>query len=147
MNFYKKQFSHTNIKDCSLIKVEKVEIKKALFNVLDNSKGVIPFDIKRVFYIYGVPQGATRGSHAHLTCHELIVAAAGSFKVSLFDGKNKKTISIEQPNFGLHIPNGIWAEEFDFSPDSVCLVLTSEEYNENDYIRDITDYLKRKAIV
>jgi hypothetical protein len=104
----------------------------------------IPFDIERVFYIYDIPGGENRGAHAHKKCHQFIIAASGSFEVELNDGKAKRTIVLNRPYQGLHIPPGVWAAEKGFSSGSVCLVLTSHKYDESDYIRDYTTYLDIK---
>jgi hypothetical protein len=134
----------TRIKNCQIIQLPKVLATSgnitALNNGIDSS-----FDIKRVFYIYDVPSGEARGAHAHFNCHQLLVAATGSFKVEVFDGIESETYSLNTPDKGLHIPPGIWASEFDFSGGAICLVLASEEYDEKDYIRDYEEFLKFKA--
>ena len=89
-----------------------------------------------------IPAGESRGAHAHRTCHQFLVATSGSFEVEMDDGLNKRTVLLNRPFFGLHIPPGIWAAEKSFSSGSICLVLTSDIYNENDYIRDYSAYLK-----
>ena len=101
----------------------------------------VPFDVKRVFYLYDIPGGEARGAHAHKECHQFLVAASGSFEVVLDDGVNKRTVSLNRPFYGLHIPPGIWAAEQGFSSGSVCLVLASEKFDEDDYIRDYVNYL------
>jgi uncharacterized RmlC-like cupin family protein len=100
----------------------------------------IPFAVKRVFYLYDVPSGESRGAHAHKECHQLLVAATGAFEVELTDGKRKERVLLNQPNIGLHIPPMIWASEVNFSGSSICLVLASHEYQEEDYIRDYQHY-------
>ena len=102
------------------------------------------FKVKRVFYLYDIPGGESRGAHAHKECHQFLVAASGSFEVMLDDGKNKRTVLLNRPYFGLHIPPGIWAAEQGFSSGSICLVLTSHKYNEADYIRNYHEYLEYK---
>ena len=86
--------------------------------------------------MYDIPAGEDRGAHAHKKCHQFLVAASGAFEVEVDDGTNKKTFSLNQPNLGLHVPPGIWAAELNFSSGSICLVLASHPYQENDYIRD-----------
>lgn len=127
--------------DCSLYQLEKNVDKEGNLTFVYN-KVHVPFDIKRVFYSYDIPGGEARGAHAHKKCHQLLVAASGSFEVVLNDGINKRTILLNRPFYGLHIPPGIWAEEQGFSSGSICLVLASHGYDENDYIRDYSDYLK-----
>ena len=104
----------------------------------------IPFDVKRIYYLYDVPSGQQRGGHAHYKLEQYIIAASGSFDVLLDDGKNKKKITLNRPNFALHIVSGLWRELHNFSSGSISLVLASEKYDEKDYIRDYYDFLKLK---
>ena len=101
----------------------------------------VPFDVKRVFYSYDIPGGEARGAHAHKKCHQFLVAASGSFEVVLDDGVNKRTVLLNRPFYGLHVPPGIWAMEQGFSSGSICLVLASEGYLEEDYIRNYEDFV------
>ena len=101
----------------------------------------VPFDIARVYYLYDVPGGETRGGHAHKNLHQLIIAASGSFDVILDDGKEQKTISLNRPNFGLYVTPYIWRELVNFSSGAVLLVLASIKYDEMDYIRDYKEFL------
>ena len=100
----------------------------------------IPFSINRVFYLYDIPGGESRGAHAHKECHQFLVAASGSFEVLLDDGFTQRLVQLNKPNMGLHIPPGIWASEINFSSGAICLVMASHEYNEQDYIRDYESY-------
>ena len=102
----------------------------------------VPFDIKRVYWIYDVPGGAERGSHSHIATHEFIVAASGSFNVNLFDGKATQTFHLDSPSQGLYVPPGYWRTLDHFSSGSLCLVIVSSLYDENDYIRDIVEFIK-----
>ena len=104
----------------------------------------VPFDIKRVYYLYDVPGGETRGGHAHKDLYQLIVAASGSFSVTLDDGKVKRTFLLNRPYQGLLVVPGIWRELTDFSSGAVCLVCASEKYLKSDYIRDYNDFLEYK---
>ncbi len=107
----------------------------------------MPFEIKRVYYLYNVPSGSERGGHAHKNLKQLFVALSGSFDVVLKDGYSEKIIKLNKPNFGLLIPTGIWRELQNFSSGSVCLVLASAEFDEEDYIRDFEDFeLFKKGI-
>lgn len=106
----------------------------------------LPFSIKRAFYIYDIPGGASRGAHAHKTCHQLIIAASGSFNVVLNNGKEQTTVALNRPYQALHVPPGVWSHEEGFSSGSVCLVLTSELYEEADYIRDYAEYLRSRGL-
>ena len=102
----------------------------------------IPFEIKRIFYLYDVPSGESRGAHAHRKCHQLLIAAGGSFDVLLDDGKSERLIQLNRPYTGLHIPPMIWSSEMNFSSGSICLVMASEIYDAGDYIRDYNTYLE-----
>ncbi|MDT8394733.1 MAG: FdtA/QdtA family cupin domain-containing protein, partial [Bacteroidales bacterium] len=126
---------NTSIYDCSVIDLPHIKNRAGNITPISNSKE-IPFDIKRVFYIYDIPGGEDRGAHAHKECHQFLVAASGSFEIEMNDGTNTRTIVLNRPYYGLHIPPGIWAAEKGFSSGAICLVLTSMPYNENDYIRD-----------
>lgn len=130
--------------DCSIFELKKVKSRSGNITIVENGIDVC-FDIKRVFYLYDIPGGESRGAHAHKECHQFLVAASGSFEVELFDGKVKKSVLLNQPYKGLHIPPGIWASEFNFSSGAICLVLASHEYDEEDYIRDYASYLKYKT--
>lgn len=129
-----------NVYDCSVIELPKISNRSGNITPVTNSIN-IPFDVKRVFYIYDIPGGEDRGAHAHKECHQFLIAASGSFEIELNDGKTKRTVTLNRPYFGLHIPPGIWAAEKSFSSGSVCLVLSSHKYDETDYIRDYQDYL------
>lgn len=100
----------------------------------------MPFEIRRVYYLYDVPGGETRGGHAHKNLQQFIIAMSGSFDVVLDDGYNKKSILLNRAYYGLYIPTMIWRELDNFSSGSVCLVLASEHYDEEDYIRDYDVY-------
>ena len=104
----------------------------------------IPFEVKRVYYLYDIPGGAERGGHAHKNLQQLIIAASGSFTVVLDDGKTKRSVSLNRPYQGLLIVPGIWRELVDFSSGAICLVLASEKYDESDYIREYNDFLMLK---
>ena len=129
--------------DCSIIELPKFEDLAGNLTPVYGSVHV-PFEIKRVFYSYDIPGGEARGAHAHKKCHQLLVAASGSYEVVLDDGINKRTVLLNRPFYGLHIPPGIWAAEQGFSSGSICLVLASHVYDENDYIRDYQEFVKYK---
>jgi uncharacterized RmlC-like cupin family protein len=130
------------INSCILIFLPKFNKRtKGNLTFIDNTS-IIPFSIKRIFYLYDIPGGESRGAHAHKKCKQFLIATSGSFNVELNDGINKKKYELNSPDFGLYIPPGIWASEVDFSPNSTCLVLTSDIFDENDYIRNYKDYLK-----
>ena len=131
------------VSDCSVIELPKIENRSGNLTSIQNSIE-IPFDIKRIFYLYDIPGGKDRGAHAHLECHQFLIAGSGSFDVLLDDGKSKKLVTLNQPYKGLHIPPGIWASEINFSSGSICLVLASHKYDEKDYIREYGEFLKYK---
>ena len=105
-----------------------------------NNSREIPFDVKRVFYLYDIPGGESRGAHAHKECHQFLVAASGAFEVLLDDGHTKRLVQLNRPYIGLHIPPGIWASEINFSSGAICLVMASHAYDEKVYIRDYESY-------
>lgn len=133
----------SEISDCRIIDIGKINNRQGNISVIEEN--IIPFKIKRIFYIYDIPGGESRGAHAHRECHQFIIAASGSFEVIMDDGKTKKVISLNRSYFGLHVPPGIWAAEENFSSGAICLVFTSHLYNENDYIRNYEDFLKYKS--
>lgn len=136
--------SRNTVFECGIIELDKHHSdRKGNLSVVENAKDV-PFEVERVFYLYDIPGGESRGAHAHQKCHQFLVAVSGSFEVTLDDGRNKRTVVLNRPFYGLHIPPGIWAAEQGFSSGSVCLVLASEKYDEGDYIRDYQDFLKFK---
>jgi len=129
------QKKRITVYDCSIIEFSTIENREGSLSIIENDVS-IPFSIKRAFYIYDIPAGKDRGAHAHKRCHQLLVAACGSFEVEMDDGKSKRTVVLNRPYFGLHIPPGIWAAEKGFSGGSICMVLASHTYDEHDYIRD-----------
>ena len=134
----------TTVYDCSVIELKKNHREKGNLTVVQNNIEV-PFAVKRCYYLYDVPGGEERGGHAHKELHQLIVAASGSFDVILNDGNIKRTISLNRPYYGLLVVPGIWRELNNFSSGSVCLVLASEVYKKEDYIRSYNDFLEWKG--
>ena len=130
-----------NVNDCSLCELTKMHDPEGnLTYIYENVH--VPFPINRVFYSYDIPGGEDRGAHAHKQCHQFIIAASGSFEVVLDDGTDKRTVVLNRPFRGLHVPPGIWASEQSFSSGSICLVLASQAYDEADYIRSYEEYLQ-----
>lgn len=129
-----------SVNDCRIIEVPRVSNRAGSISIVEGAD-VLPFTTKRAFWLYDIPAGESRGAHAHKECHQFMVAASGSFEVEVDDGRDKKTFSLNRPFYGLHVPPGIWAHELNFSSGAICLVLTSHEYNPDDYIRDYSEYL------
>ena len=134
-----------SVSDCKVIELDKHHsARKGNLSVVENGV-TLPFDVKRVYYLYDVPGGESRGAHAHYDLEQLIIAASGSFTITLDDGENKKKFTLNRPYQGLFIKPGIWRDLDDFSSGAVCLVLASEVYKKEDYIRDYDEFLKYKA--
>ncbi|MFA6275982.1 MAG: FdtA/QdtA family cupin domain-containing protein [Pedobacter sp.] len=131
-----------NVFLCSVVELPKIKNRAGNITVIDHLDNLLPFEVKRIFYLYDIPGGESRGAHAHKECHQFLIAASGSFEVLLDDGKTKRQVQLNRANLGLHIPPGIWASEINFSSGSICLVLASHTYNENDYLRDYNEYIK-----
>ena len=132
----------TNINDAKIIEIPKVHDTRGNLSVIENE--VIPFEMKRVYYLYDVPSGSKRGGHSHKEQQEFLVALSGSFDVVLHDGQNQKKVTLNKPNQGLLIPSGLWRELENFSSGSVCLVIASDVFLEADYIRDYKEFLLSK---
>lgn len=128
-----------NVYSSSLIILPRIKNRAGNITPLTNSVE-IPFDIKRIFYLYDIPGGESRGAHAHKTCHQFLIAASGSFEVLLDDGRTQRIVQLNRPYIGLHIPPMIWASEINFSSGAICLVLASHPYDVSDYIRDYSTY-------
>jgi hypothetical protein len=129
----------SSVYDCSVIDVAKVHNEAGNITVVQNGQN-IPFEVKRVYYLYDVPSGEARGGHAHYELEQFIVAASGSFDVIIDDGINKKRVSLNRPNLALHIVPGLWRELDNFSSGSICMVLASHKYDEKDYIRNHDEF-------
>lgn len=130
----------SSVYDCTVVELDKHHHEKGNITVVENGVSV-PFDTKRVYYLYDIPGGESRGGHAHKGLYQLIVAASGSFSVTLDDGKVKRTFMLNRPYCALLVVPGIWRTLDDFSSGSVCLVLASEKYTEADYIRDYDEFI------
>jgi oxalate decarboxylase/phosphoglucose isomerase-like protein (cupin superfamily) len=129
----------SSLEKCKLIFFPKIADRRGNLSFIEENRQV-PFDIKRIFFLYDVPSGASRGGHAHKELQQIIIALSGSFDVILDDGFVKKTLSLNRPHYGLYIPPGIWSELTNFSSNSLALSLASDVYNESDYIRDYEEY-------
>ena len=133
----------STVYDCSLIELSKHHHEKGNITVVENNL-TVPFDAQRTYYLYDIPGGESRGGHAHRDLYQLVVAASGSFSVTLDDGSVKRTFVLNRPYQGLLIVPGIWRTLDDFSSGAVCLVLASQKYNEADYIRNYHEFIVYK---
>jgi dTDP-4-dehydrorhamnose 3,5-epimerase-like enzyme len=125
----------TSLDDCRIINFPKVTDYRGNLSFIEENNQ-IPFQIKRVYYLYDVPSGATRGGHAHKALHQVVIALSGSFDVILDDGIRSRSFFLNRPHYGLYIPPKVWRELENFSSNSVALSLVSEVYDESDYVRD-----------
>lgn len=133
------------MKNVRIIEIPKISDPDGRGNLSVIEKDILPFEIKRVYYLYDVPSDSTRGGHAHIELQQFLVALSGSFDLVLDDGKTRQTITLNRPFKGVLIPNGIWRELENFSAGAVCLSLVSDVYKEEDYILDYDEFVKRKA--
>ncbi len=130
-----------SVNDCPVIELGKIKgERRGNITVVEND-GSLPFDTRRVYYLYDVPGGSSRGAHAHKNLSQLIIAASGSFQVTLDDGHLKRTFFLNRPYEGLLVRPGIWRDLNDFSSGAVCMVLASDVYKKEDYIRDYQEFL------
>jgi hypothetical protein len=134
---------NSTVNDCKIIQLSKIHNRAGNITIVENNLD-IPFDVKRIYYLYDVPSNETRGGHAHKGLYQLVIGASGSFNVNLYDGVDGKTIFLNRPDFGLFIVPGIWRDLSNFSSGSVCLVIASDTYSENDYIRSYDEFLNLK---
>lgn len=133
----------SKVYDCTIIELNKHHASQGNLSVVENNKD-LPFEVKRVYYLYDVPGGEFRGAHAHKELFQFVIAASGSFSVTLDDGQVKRTFFLNKPYQGLYIVPGIWRTLYDFSSGSVCMVLASNGYDKDDYIRDYDEFVKYK---
>lgn len=132
-----------SVYDCVILPLNKIHNRAGNITIVEGSKH-IPFEVKRIYYLYDIPGGEDRGGHAHKELRQLIVAASGSFDVLLDDGQNKKIVTLNRPDYGLMIVPGIWRELMEFSSGAICLVLASNVYDEKDYIRIYKKFISWK---
>ena len=130
-----------NVDSVKILDIPKIKDPRGNLAVIE--KSVIPFNIERVYYLFDVPSGSYRGGHAHKKLNQFIIALSGSFEVVLKDAKKTKKVLLNNPSKGLLITPGIWRELENFSSGAVCLVIASEVYDENDYIRDFDDFISK----
>lgn len=136
-------FEATTVFDCNIIHLPKIHNRSGNITPVENNSH-IPFGVQRIYYLYDIPGGESRAAHGHRRLEQLIIAASGSFDITIDDGINKKTVQLNRPYYGLHIKPGIWRDISNFSSGAICLVLASEKYSEADYLRDYSDFKKFK---
>jgi hypothetical protein len=129
----------SSVYNCEILPLNKIHNRAGNITIIEGLQN-IPFEIKRIYYLYDIPGGEDRGGHAHKELRQLIVAASGSFNVMLDDGINKKVVTLNRPDYGLLVVPGIWRELMEFSSGAICLVLASQVYDVNDYIRDYNEF-------
>lgn len=139
-------FMKSSVYDATIIELPKIHNVAGNITAIDNAEGVLPFDVKRVYYLYDVPGGESRGAHAHRELQQLIIAASGSFDITLDDGQTRRTFQLSKPYYGLYMPEGLWRELNNFSSGAICLVLASKIYTAEDYIREYEFFLKFKSL-
>jgi len=133
------------VSECKIIELPKITDQRGNLTFVEGNSHV-PFDIQRVYYLYDVPGGSERGGHAHKALHQLIIAMSGSFDVVLDDGREKKLFHLNRSYYGLYVCPMMWRELNNFSSGSVCMVLASNVYDEEDYYRDHAEYLAAKGL-
>lgn len=133
----------SSIYDCTVLPLRKTHNSVGSITIVEGETN-LPFGVKRIYYLYDIPGGESRGGHAHKQLRQLLIAASGAFNVLLDDGVNKKTFTLNQPDYGLFIVPGIWRELKEFSSGAICLVIASHTYDESDYIRDYNQFINFK---
>lgn len=134
----------TTIKNCRIIQLDSVRTPDACYSTSVEGCDQLPYEVQRVYYLYEAPAGAKRGGHSHTECQEFLVAVSGKLDVIIDDGSNTRRVTLNRPNQGLLIATGIWRTLKNFSSGAVCLVLASHPYDESDYIRQYSAFLKSK---
>jgi len=129
-----------SVYDCVILPLSKIHNRAGNITIIEGQTN-IPFDVRRIYYLYDIPGGEDRGGHAHKILQQLIVAVSGSFNVLLDDGQNKKIVTLNRPDYGLMVMSGIWRELFEFSSGAICLVLASHKYDKDDYIRNYEQFV------
>jgi hypothetical protein len=129
-----------SVYDCVILPLSKIHNRAGNITIIEGQTN-IPFDVRRIYYLYDIPGGEDRGGHAHKILQQLIVAVSGSFNVLLDDGQNKKIVTLNRPDYGLMVVPGIWRQLFEFSSGAICLVLASQKYDQEDYIRSYEQFV------
>lgn len=129
------------IDNCRLMKLDSINQPSGTLTVIENGTDEMPFDIRRIFYLHNLADGAVRGGHAHITSHEIIIPVSGGFTLTLDDATDSRSFIMSDPTVGMYVAPGIWRTLSDFAPGTVVLVLSSECFSEDDYIRDYNEYI------
>jgi len=132
------------INDCKIISLPKISNRAGNITAIEGLS-TIPFAIRRIYYLYDVPGGESRGAHAHKDLEQILLAASGSFDITIDDGCNQRTINLNRPYLGLHLMPGIWRDLSNFSSGAICLVIASLIYQNSDYIRDYQEFLRLRS--
>jgi hypothetical protein len=127
--------------DCNIIHLPRIYSRAGNITPVENSVH-IPFDVKRIYYLYDIPGGESRAAHGHKNLEQLVIAASGCFDITIDDGKNKKTVQLNRPYYGLHVKPLIWRDITNFSSGAICLVLASLPYDVKDYLRDYGQFIE-----
>ena len=135
----------SDIFSCNVVELNKIHNPAGNITIVQNDHD-LPFNVRRIYYLYDVPSGSDRGGHAHKNLYQLVIAVSGSFDVILDDGSKKKIVQLNRPNYGLLVVPGIWRELVIFSSGAICLVLASQKYTEDDYIRDYSKFREMKNL-
>lgn len=137
--------SKSTVFDCNILHLPKIHNRAGNITPVENHRN-IPFKVRRIYFLYDIPGGESRGAHGHRELEQLIIAASGSFDVTIDDGVNKKTVHLNRPYFGLHVKPGIWRDLSNFSSGAICLVLASLPYTEEDYLRNYEQFKAFKQL-
>jgi hypothetical protein len=137
----------SSVYDATVIELPKIHNVAGNITAINNAEGSLPFEIQRVYYLYDVPGGENRGAHAHKKLQQLIIAASGSFEITLDDGSTRRTYNLNRPYMGLYMPSGLWRELGNFSSGAICLVMASHAYSSHDYIRSYSEFKNFKEDV
>lgn len=136
----------SDIFGCNVVELSKIHNPAGNITIVQNDHD-LPFNVRRVYYLYDVPSGSDRGGHAHKELYQLIMAVSGSFDVIIDDGSKKKIVQLNRPNYGLLVVPGIWRELVNFSSGAVCLVLASQKFTYDDYVRDYLEFRRMKNLI
>lgn len=136
-----------SLDNCRPMPLDTIEQPSGTLTFVENGCRDVPFDIQRIFYLHNLAEGAVRGGHAHINSHEIIIPVSGGFTLKLDDGTRQQSVSMTNPSEGMYVAPGIWRTLSDFLPGTVVLVLSSERFSEEDYIRDYNEYIHALSLL